>query len=781
MTSIHDEIRLRLGLVPNFFRLAPQSPDTAMTLWQSACSNYLDNPLPSLFKERLFVWLSRFCEVRYCIARHLAYMIGLGRIAGDASCQPQSIEDMMRLLQRPVPRNEALRAHVSYCAGLRPDSACMPVPDSKDEQSIFACATHVFLRSSSQSECLDALHRALGATRLEYLLLLLNFVHAEHDWSMAHPGLVFDDDVIQLLTTHRALSRCLLDDPEVGAGRTDQSHLAELSSQCEEKRKTIRESEGRLAQELHNSRLLHDISNELICEQDITALHHKLVEAASSLMRSPCASMQELFTNPNGVGELKLLSHKGFIPEAAAFWDRVHIDSGSSCGVALASGKRIVVPDVERCEFMAGTEDLHIYLETGIHSVQTTPLFSRGGTLVGAISTHWHTPHMPSDHELELFDILARQAADLIERTKAEDALRSSEARCRRALQPQNIGVIFFDTEGRITEANDAFLSMSGYSREELTAHGMHWNQMTPPEWKETTEHAMQELWTRGSSMPYEKEYVRKDGSRWWALLGATQLSESEGVKFIIDITKRKQAEQALRNADQRKDEFLATLAHELRNPLAPISNAMHLLRRPDGRRTADKLMEIVDRQVRQIVHLVDDLLDISRITNGKIALKKTPVALSDVVRNAVDTSGPLIEQAGHRLSMLLPADEIVLEADALRLTQVLTNLLSNAAKYTNHSGHIWLTAAQADDRVSITVRDDGIGIPQDQLTWIFDPFAQAHRDTFRSQGGLGIGLCMVRRLVEMHGGTVEAHSDGPGRGSEFVVHLPLADGDMAA
>jgi signal transduction histidine kinase len=202
----------------------------------------------------------------------------------------------------------------------------------------------------------------------------------------------------------------------------------------------------------------------------------------------------------------------------------------------------------------------------------------------------------------------------------------------------------------------------------------------------------------------------------------------------------------------------------------------MHLLRNPGGRRTADGVMEIVERQVRQMIRLVDDLLDVSRISNGKIALQKLPVALSEIVRNAIETSRPLIEQAGHSLRTLLPDDEIVLVADAMRLTQALSNLLSNAAKYTNRGGHISVTAWQSGERVSIRVSDDGIGIPPDQVARIFDPFAQAHRDTFQSQGGLGIGLWMVRRLVEMHAGTVEAHSGGPGQGSEFLVHLPLAD-----
>jgi CheY-like chemotaxis protein len=234
-------------------------------------------------------------------------------------------------------------------------------------------------------------------------------------------------------------------------------------------------------------------------------------------------------------------------------------------------------------------------------------------------------------------------------------------------------------------------------------------------------------------------------------------------------------AVEALKEADQRKDEFLATLAHELRNPLAPISNAVHLMRRPDGRRVTDRLMGIVERQVHQIVKLVDDLLEISRITRGKIELDRQPVRLADAVQDAVETSRPLVERARHQLSVTLPDEALTLCADSVRLTQVLSNLINNAAKYTEAGGRIWLDAEREGDGVAIRVRDNGLGIPGDQLPRVFDMFAQAQQPgEISGSDGLGIGLAIVRKLVEMHGGTVEAHSPGPRLGSEFVVRLPL-------
>ncbi len=232
-----------------------------------------------------------------------------------------------------------------------------------------------------------------------------------------------------------------------------------------------------------------------------------------------------------------------------------------------------------------------------------------------------------------------------------------------------------------------------------------------------------------------------------------------------------------LRDADQQKDEFLATLAHELRNPLAPIRNGLQVLRLSGGRGgMADEARSMMERQLSQMVRLVDDLLDMSRITRNNLELRKERVSLAAVVNSAVETSRPLMEQVGHRFSRSLPDVPVYLDADLTRLAQVFSNLLNNAAKYTEPGGHISLTAdLSGADEVVVEVRDNGLGIPADALPRIFEMFSQVDRNMERAQGGLGIGLTLVRRLVELHGGTVEARSDGPGRGSQFVVRLPVA------
>ncbi len=231
-----------------------------------------------------------------------------------------------------------------------------------------------------------------------------------------------------------------------------------------------------------------------------------------------------------------------------------------------------------------------------------------------------------------------------------------------------------------------------------------------------------------------------------------------------------------LSEADRRKDEFLAVLAHELRNPLAPIRNAVHYLglkASPDP--ALRNARDIIDRQIRHLVRLVDDLLDISRISSGKIGLQKERVSLSLIVTNAVEASRPAIESENHQLTVTLPAEPVYLEADLTRLAQVLQNLLNNAAKYTPPGGRIELHAEFDGHSVAIRVVDSGIGIPREMLPRVFDMFTQVDRSIERSSGGLGIGLTLVQRLVELHGGTVEARSEGPDKGSEFIVRLPAS------
>jgi len=231
---------------------------------------------------------------------------------------------------------------------------------------------------------------------------------------------------------------------------------------------------------------------------------------------------------------------------------------------------------------------------------------------------------------------------------------------------------------------------------------------------------------------------------------------------------------EALHQADRQKDEFLATLSHELRNPLAPIRNALHVLRLAgDDAQTRARVIDTMERQTGNVIRLVDDLLELSRINEGRIVLRKERVKLTSVLRSALESSAPIVEAAGHELVVVEPPGELLLHADPVRLIQVIANLLNNAAKYTDRGGRIVISAQAEGPEAVIRVRDTGVGIPADMLSRIFDMFVQVDLPPERTRQGLGIGLTLVKRLVELHGGTVVAHSEGPGLGSEFIVRLP--------
>ena len=246
-------------------------------------------------------------------------------------------------------------------------------------------------------------------------------------------------------------------------------------------------------------------------------------------------------------------------------------------------------------------------------------------------------------------------------------------------------------------------------------------------------------------------------------------------VAMVTDVTERKNQLRDLEDAHRRKDEFMATLAHELRNPLAPLRTGLHLMKlAKDDSEAVEETRAMMERQIEQMVRLIDDLLDLSRIRQGKIQLRRKRLELRVAVNIAVETSRPMIEKSGHRLTITVPTDPIQVDGDVTRLAQVFTNLLNNAAKYTEQGGYVTLTVERQGSDAVVSVRDTGVGIPPQMLPTIFDLYTQVDGSLEKSQGGLGIGLALVKGLVEMHGGSVEARSEGYGAGSEFLVRLPV-------
>ncbi|MGH8494791.1 MAG: hybrid sensor histidine kinase/response regulator [Gammaproteobacteria bacterium] len=484
-TRLQHEVRDRFGVLPNFFRLAADALEIKSSLWGFARFGYLDNPLPSLFKERLFVYLSRYCNVRYCIARHVGFLVGLGRPAGDQQCPPETVEQAIRLIRRPLPQDDALEPHLAVLQAWTAPLTRLPESDSPAEEAIFACAAHMFLQTTQAARCAETLRRLFDETTFQYLTVFLTFIHTAHYWTRMHPELELEDDVNQLLETHEALAQCVLDVPEASTVEVTQLLLDELTT------------------------------------------------------------------------------------------------------------------------------------------------------------------------------------------LRRERALRKDLQRVNRFLQA---------------------------------------------------------------------------------------------------------SEERLREQDRRKDEYLATLAHELRNPLAPIRSGLEVLKLRPGGEAADKAWDMIERQLGQMVRLVDDLLDVSRISRGKVDLRKERIDVASMVNQAVEAIAPLCKNLGHDLTVTLPPEAVYLYADPTRLTQVLINLLDNACKFTEGQGHIRLIVERDGRQLVIRVIDTGIGLPADQLPGIFEMFTQVEKPLEREHGGLGIGLTLAKRMLELHDGTIEARSAGVGQGSEFVVRLPALD-----
>jgi signal transduction histidine kinase/integral membrane sensor domain MASE1 len=409
----------------------------------------------------------------------------------------------------------------------------------------------------------------------------------------------------------------------------------------------LREGKTRLAAELEVMNDLYHYNIRLASSPHLQAALIEVLDASIKITQADFGNIQIL--NPEGKG-LRIVAHRGFKQDFLDHFKYVPIEEGTSvCARAAHMGGRLIVKDVEQDPEFA--EHREIARSAGFRAVQSTPLFSAKGMLLGMLSTHFREPQLPSELNFRMLDLYALQAASLIERMRVEEAL---------------------------------------------------------------------------------------------------QL------------------------ADARKNNFLAVLAHELRNPLAPIKNSVDILKLSADTAIRAQAENIIERQIKHMIHLIDDLMDVSRITRDKIELRKQPTKLQDIINCAVETSDSLIKKHGHELAVHLPEDPVWLDADFDRVSQIFSNLLNNAAKYTPNGGRIEVNVKKKETSVVISVRDNGIGIPENMLQRIFDMFSQVDSSLDRSQGGLGIGLTLAKRLIEMHGGNITVSSPGINGGSEFLVTLPI-------
>src|SRR3984893_1929161 len=417
----------------------------------------------------------------------------------------------------------------------------------------------------------------------------------------------------------------------------------------------LRQNQLQLAAEVDSMRRLHELVNRLLACNDLQTALEEVLDAAIALLEADMGNVQLLDPQSR---ELQIVAHRGFREDFLEHFRSAGADPSAVCARAAHLGEPAIVEDVQTDPGFAPHRA--IAASAGFRAVQSTPVTSRSGELLGVLSTHFRNPHRPSERALRMVELYARQAAEFLERMRVEASLKE---------------------------------------------------------------------------------------------------------------------------ADRRKSEFLAILAHELRNPLAPVRNGLQILRlRASADELSQRTVNMKDRQVSHLVRLVDDLLDVSRITRGSVQLKREKILLTDVLASAVEASRPLIDAHAHEMVIdVRPTVPVVIDGDPHRLAQVFSNLLSNSAKYTDRAGTITLPLDCQGAAAVVSVHDTGIGIPPHALEEVFELFAQVQPDDARSEGGLGIGLSLVRTLTQLHGGSVNASSRGPGTGSVFTVRLPVVQEALAA
>ncbi len=446
-------------------------------------------------------------------------------------------------------------------------------------------------------------------------------------------------------------------------------------------------------------------------------------------------------------------------------------DFGAEVAAAGRRGEVVAIADLRRDPRTAASQQAYL-MAMGVSASLLVPLV-KAGRLVSFLALGHEHPHRWSEAEIALARSMSQRLWTAVDLTRTQEALRTERDRGQLILDSIAEGFVLIGADWTVLQANAEGLRLAKRSAEQVIGRH-HWEVW--PEALDTPAGRMyHEVMETRIGARAEFQHIGEGGSGNWFEVRAYPVRDGGIVGFFLDISERKQAEEKLRAADQRKDEFLAMLAHELRNPLAPISAAADLLK--IGRLDENRVRQssaIIGRQVKHMTSLVDDLLDVSRVTRGLVTLARAPVAARTIVDEAIEQVRPLFEARRQRLSVRLGDADAMVLGDKARLVQVLANLLNNASKYTPEERRIEIETRAAAGSLVLAVRDEGIGMEPELTSRVFELFAQAKRSADRAQGGLGLGLALVKNLVELHGGTVACDSPGLGQGSSFVVNLPL-------
>lgn len=456
---------------------------------------------------------------------------------------------------------------------------------------------------------------------------------------------------------------------------------------------------------------------------------------------------------------------------------------GAECARLMLANEPYVTDDVEADPRAAA--HLTAYRQMNIRALILVPLH-KDGQLTAAMAVHQRVPRRWTAAEIELVRTAVSRSWESMERLRVVRGLRETADRLALAMEAANLGDWSWDAMTDLATLSERAAAIFGITAGSPTT----WTAMRGllrEDHRERTRLAVERSIAAREQYDAEYQVLHPGGGSVWVSAKGRAQYDSNGRALgmfgvVQDITEKKRLEQELRQraeelaeADRKKDDFIALLAHELRNPLAPIRTGLHvMLLKAGDAAIVGKTRAMMDRQLSHMVRLIDDLLDISRMNRNKLHLQKEPTRLTEIMSHAVETARPAIAAARHELTVSLPPEPIILDADLTRLAQVFGNLLSNSAKYTKQGGHIWVNAELRSGEVIVSVRDTGIGIPAADLERIFDMFSQVDRSVERVTGGLGIGLALVKGLVEMHGGTVTADSAGLGKGSTFTVRLPV-------